>query len=186
MARGDIRYHSGPYRIIALPLKGSETFTEGSVVRITSNGTVAEAADDPAPGTSHEVGLALQSGDTGGTRDPLGTFRIPGFGNFNPSNPLPTTNDKINILVPLSGCVFIGKNKAGTYAQTDVGDTVGFDLTTNTWTFDSGATNFYGRVIDVLDVAGSSITSSGGAGIIWLVAMYGGAGQIGATGTVAA
>lgn len=170
MSKGDIRYHSGPFRIFQIPLTASESFVEGEPVRITDAGRLAESTDDPVAGSF--LGFALASGDTVGSTDPIGSFRYPGFKTFAPST-LPTTNDLIPVLAPLPGCVVIGRLKATTPSLAVIGEFAGLDLTGGVWTFEENAGNPVGRIVDALDANQISTNISGATGVYVLVAVGG-------------
>lgn len=178
MAKGDLILPDpddyGPYiRVERWFLNASETFAVGEPVYLNTDGEAQESGDDPAP--TAFGGIALSSGDTARSSDPVGTFRRQ-VGQFQLSGDghTPTTSDGVMVAVCMPGarikCRTFATDGGGTsVAPTQanaLGETAGLTLAGGTYSIDTGVTagNEFLHIIEVLDDNNENIVFSGGTG----------------------
>ena len=179
MAKGDLILPDpddyGPFiRVDHWGLNASETFAVGEPVYLNTDGEAQESGDDPAP--TAFGGIALSSGDTARSSDPVGTFvRRVGQYQISGDGHTPTTNDLVAVAVCMPGatikCNNFATDGAGTAATPTqanaIGETAGLTLASGSYSIDTGVTagNEFLHIIDVLDANGQSIVFSGAAGV---------------------
>ena len=157
----------GPFtRIDHKPLNAAESFVRGEPVQINSDGELAESGDDPV--AVDFAGIALDSGDTVGATDAIGTFRQSiGQSQQGASPNLPTTSDATKYhKVSIGSTVESGNfatDGAGTLATPTqanaIGLGAGFTLNGGVYSIDVGVTNNVLVITDVLDNNGDSIAN---------------------------
>lgn len=180
MAKNDILPYVGTDQGTVLPapewgsLTAAQSFVTGEPVLVVAAGTVSEAATNP----STIDGIAAASGDTVGATDANGTFRIPN-GLFTPgaSPNLPVAGDPVPFWRVRQRRKWIAARFSTdgtgaaltTPALSHIGDTVGLALNSGNWSVDNAVANKVGKITDVIDAGGESITRSGktGANVIF-------------------
>jgi len=165
----------GPYiRVEYFPLNASESFAPGEPVYLNSDGEVQESGDDPTVVTF--LGVAITSGDTARSSDPVGSFvRRIGQYQITGDGFTPTTSDMVAVAVCMPGasikCRNFATDGAGTAATPTqanaIGETAGFTLDgSGNYSIDTGVTAAREmlQIVEVLDDNGQNIVFSGGTG----------------------
>lgn len=187
MAWGDIwpLHTSGEYApgVMYFPLDAGETFLPGEVVRLTTAGTVAEAATRPI--AVNIYGISAGTGDTTGAETFRANLTYPGgtlIGTAVPADGLPNTNDGVPVYVPGTRVFFATRNftSAGAAfgdvapAQTLIGDEAALALIGGSWGLDISAAAGDAdvcRILRVLDARGRDIagTTLVGAIVVFMI-----------------
>lgn len=162
--------HSGSPDVEWYPV-GTETFNAGDPVGLDAAGELDTLADDPT--AANLLGIACTSGDaTDGV-----TFRTPGFGPFNASDPqTPVAGDMVGVWIPTSEDRFITSNfsAAGSAfgdvapVAADVGDEVSLALIGGVWGVTQANSNNVARITRVLDEDKNDVKVTGNTGV-WVV-----------------